>query len=154
MKTVKTLLIIITCSFFFNGNAQEAKANLDAKIETKRSVSYYEQRGLEDAQYEQQFDAKSKTEEQAFWHEQKLYEKELKRNDRRAYRAYLQGKRDGYAAHYDHCDSHCNHSDYWYQHADYYYYEYRQPRYENRSSRPIGNTRIGISTPNVRLGLF
>jgi hypothetical protein len=154
MKTIKALLIITISSFLPNVNAQEAKASHDAQVETKHSVSYYQERGAEDAQYELKFEAKTKSEEQVFWNEQKEYEKELKRNNRRAYRAYLQGKRDGYAAHYDHCDSHCHHSTYWYQHADYYYYGYGQPRYENRSSRSSVDTQIGVSAPSVRLGLF
>jgi hypothetical protein len=96
-------------------------------------MSYYQRRGLEDAQHEQELEVKSKAEEHTFWEEQKQYEKELKKNDRRAHRAYLQGKKRGYAAHQYHCDSHCHHSEYWYQHAGYYYYEYREPRYENRA---------------------
>jgi hypothetical protein len=36
---------------------------------------------------------KAKAEEHTFWEEQKKYEKELKKNDRRAHRAYLQGKK-------------------------------------------------------------
>ena len=154
MKTIKAALILMIFSFVPNVNAQEARVNHDTKVETKHSVSYYQQRGLEDAQYEQKFEAKSKTEERTFWEEQKQYEKELKKNDRRAHRAYLQGKKEGYAAHHDHCDSHCHHSEYWYQHAGYYYYEYREPRYENRSSRTTVNTQIGVSTPKVRLGIF
>jgi hypothetical protein len=36
----------------------------------------------------------------------------------------------------------------------YYYYEYREPRYENRASRTTVNTQIGVSVPQVRLGLL
>ncbi|MEZ7503623.1 hypothetical protein [Flavobacterium sp. Arc2] len=154
MKTVKALLILIIFSFLPNANAQKARVTNDTEVETKHSVSYYEQRGLEDALYEQQFEAKSKTEERAFWEEQKKYEKELKKNDRRAHRAYLQGKKEGYAAHHDHCDNHCHHSDYWYQYAGHYYYGYSEPRYENRSNRTRVNTQIGVTTPKVRLGIF
>ncbi|SEA96962.1 hypothetical protein SAMN05443667_113133 [Flavobacterium gillisiae] len=154
MKTVKAALLLLIFSFVPNVNAQQARVSNDTQVETKHSVSYYQQRGLEDAQYEQKFEAKSKTEERTFWEEQKQYEKELKKNDRRGHRAYLQGKKEGYATHHDHCDSHCHHSEYWYQHAGYYYYEYREPRYENRSSRTTVSTQIGVSTPKVRLGIF
>jgi hypothetical protein len=74
---------------------------------------------------------KVKAEEHTFWEEQK-YEKELKKNDRRAHQRIFKVK-EGYAAHHNYCDSHCHHSEYWYQHAGYYYYEYREPRYENRA---------------------
>jgi hypothetical protein len=53
----------------------------------------YQRRGLEDAQHEQELEVKSKAEETYLWEEQKQYEKELKKNDRRAHRAYLQGKK-------------------------------------------------------------
>jgi hypothetical protein len=154
MKTVKVAIIITVFAFLQNVSAQEAKASTNDSVQTKHSVSYYEERGAQDALYELNFESKTKSEDRAFWNEKQAYEKELKRNNRRAYRSYLQGKRDGYAAHYDHCDSHCHHSDYWYQHADYYYYRYRQPRYEDRSSRTSVNTQIGVSAPRVRLGLF
>jgi hypothetical protein len=73
--------------------AQQSRASDQAELETKNNMSYYQRRGLEDAQHEQELEVKSKTEEHTFWEEQKQYEKELKKNDRRAHRAYLQGKR-------------------------------------------------------------
>jgi hypothetical protein len=154
MKTFKAALILIIFSFLPHVNAQKARIINDTEVETKHGVSYYQQRGLEDALDEQQFEVKSKTEERAFWEEQKQYEKDLKQENRRGYKVYIQGKKEGYAAHHDYCDSHCHHSEYWYQHAGYYYYEYRGARYENRSSGTTVNTKIGVSTPQVRLGLF
>jgi hypothetical protein len=116
-------------------------------------MSYYQRRGLEDAQHEQELEVKSKAEEHTFWEEQKQYEKELKKNDRRAHRAYLQGKKRGYAAHQYHCDSHCHHSEYWYQHADII-----TMNIENRvmkiEPRTTVNTQIGVRTPQVRLGFL
>jgi hypothetical protein len=58
-------------------------------------MSYYQRRGLEDAQHEQELEVKSKSRGTYLWEEQKQYEKELKKNDRRAHRAYLQGKKRG-----------------------------------------------------------
>jgi hypothetical protein len=55
-------------------------------------MSYYQRRGLEDAQHEQELEVKSKAEEHTFWEEQKI-RKGIKENDRRAHRAYLQGKK-------------------------------------------------------------
>jgi hypothetical protein len=154
MKTFKAALILIIFSFAPHMKAQQSKASDQAQLETKNSMSYYQRRGLEDTQHEQELEVKSKAEERTFWEEQKQYEKELKKNDRRAHRAYLQGKKEGYAAHYNYCDRDCHHSNYWYQHAGYYYYEYREPRYENRASRTTVNTQIGVSAPQVRLGFF
>ncbi|WP_232459785.1 MULTISPECIES: hypothetical protein [unclassified Winogradskyella] len=37
---------------------------------------------------------KQKKEEKKFWKDQKEYEKDLKRRDREAYEAYMQGKTD------------------------------------------------------------
>lgn len=154
MKTVKTLLIILTVSFLPTMNAQETSVTKNNEVETTSTLSYYQQRGLEDAQYEQSFTASSKAEEQAFWKEQKQHEKDLKKKNRRGYKIYIQAKNDSYAEHHDHCHGNCHHSDYWYQNAGYYYYEYRQPRYENRASGTRVNTQIGVSAPQLRLGIF
>jgi hypothetical protein len=35
-------------------------------------MSYYQRRGLEDAQHEQELEVKSKAEEHTFWEEQKI----------------------------------------------------------------------------------
>ncbi|MFT7396542.1 MAG: hypothetical protein ACI96G_001298 [Flavobacterium sp.] len=154
MKTFKATLILLIFSFAPHMNAQQPGPSDQVELETKNSVSYYQRRGLEDAQHEQELEVKSKVEEHTFWEEQKQYEKELKENDRRAHRAYLQGKKEGYAAHHNYCDRHCHHSEFWYEHAGYYYYEYREKQYENRASRTTVNTQIGVSAPQLRLGLF
>ncbi|WP_243698814.1 hypothetical protein [Flavobacterium sandaracinum] len=154
MKTVKSILTLLIFCFLPNVNAQESGFNQDTKVQTKHELSYYQQRGIEDAQHEQQFKVKSKAEEREFWKEQKQYEKELRKKNRRAYHAYLQGKKDGYAAHHYHCGSHCNHSNYWYQNAGYYYHGYRQPAYDNRVPRTTVNSQIGVGIPKVRLRVF
>ena len=53
---------------------------------------------------------KQKKEEKKFWKDQKEYEKDLKRRDREAYEAYMQGKTDAQEEHYSHCSDHCHHS--------------------------------------------
>jgi uncharacterized protein YwqG len=121
--------------------AQQSRASDQAELETKNNMSYYQRRGLEDAQHEQELEVKSK-EEHTFWEEQKKYEKELKKKIEEHIERIFKVK-EGYAAHHNYCDSHCHHSEYWYQHAGYYYYEYREPRYENRASRTTVNTQIG-----------
>jgi hypothetical protein len=55
--------------------AQQSRASDQAELETKNNMSYYQRRGLEDAQHEQELEVKSKTEEHTFWEEQKQYEK-------------------------------------------------------------------------------
>lgn len=156
MKTINSLF-----GFFFLGTmltvqAQEVQA--EAEINSRNGsdkLSYYHKRGAEDAQYELRFEAKTKSEEKAFWKEQKAYEKELKERDRKAYRAYIASKKDVYTEHYDHCDAHCHHDDYFYTHARFYYYQYNQPAYYQRtpSTSTRINTQIGVRTPSVRLGL-
>jgi hypothetical protein len=140
MKIVKSIVIIMIFCFLPKVNAQESRFNQDIKVQTKNELSYYQQRGLKDAQHEQQLKVKGKN--------------ELRKNNRRAYNAYLQAKKDGYAAHHNQCDIHCNHSNYWYQNAAYYYYGYRQPHYENRAPRSSINTQIEVGMPRVKLGVF
>ena len=159
MDTLKTLLIITAFSFNAYMNAQETPVSADKPEYAKQEKeSYYQNRALEDAKYEQEFKAENKTKDQAFCDEQKEYEKELKRSDRKAYRAYMQGKKDAYAEHHEHCNSHCNHSDYYYYYygqARFYYYDYdNRPYYRTSSSRNTMSTGVRVNTPSVRLGLF
>jgi len=151
MKILKTTALVLTLSFSFVLQAQESVESNKTKVDKK---SYYQQRAKEDAKYEQQFTAENKDEEEAFWEEQKAYESELKRKDRSAYRAYMQGKKDAYAEHYEHCDTHCHHGYHYYHHASFYYYRYDNyyyNRYPNRGTSV--NTRVRLNTPRVRVGL-
>jgi hypothetical protein len=103
-------------------------------LAVRQNTSYYQQRAREDAQYEQQFRAGSKKRRTSFLEGTKEYEKNLKSQDRRSYRVYIEAKNDAYAAHYHNCNATCHHSDYYYHNAGYYYYEYRQPRYNKATS--------------------
>lgn len=150
MRIFKTLVFILTISFSFIMQAQKAEANNEASIDKK---SYYEKRAAEDAKYEQQFFAENKDEEEAFWEDQKAYETELKKKDRKAHRAYIQGKKDAYAEHYEHCNHHCHHSNYYYHHASFYYYRYDNYYYRRSPQRSTINTRVNVRIPSVRLGL-
>ncbi|MFL1011872.1 hypothetical protein [Flavisericum labens] len=151
MRIFKTSVFILAILLSFNPQAQEQELKSETKIDKK---TYYEKRAEEDAKFEQQFTAKTEAEEEKFWKEQKTYEKNLKKKDRAAYTAYMQGKRDAYSAHYEHCSNHCHHSDHYYHHASFYYYRYDGYYYRHPQQRSGINTRVGISTPNVRLGLF
>ncbi|MCM4166407.1 hypothetical protein KCTC52924_03340 [Arenibacter antarcticus] len=126
--------------------AQAEKAN---KIENR---SYYEQRAIEDAKYEQtqQLD---KDAEEDFWEDQKEYDRKLKKRDKKAYKAYLKGKRDAYSEHRQHCDSHCHHSQHYHSYASFYYYNnahYGNHRPHNRTTIRTG---VGVRMPSVRIGL-
>ncbi|MCH3881043.1 MULTISPECIES: hypothetical protein [Tenacibaculum] len=146
MRTFKINLLIITLCFFGTSYSQEKE--VEKNNESK--LSYYEKRGKEDAEFEQKFTTETRSEEKKFWKDQKKYEKELKKKDTETYNAYMQGKKDAYREHQNHCDNHCNHGYYYHNHATFYYHsEYRrQPR---RSS--VG-TSVRIKSPKVRIGLF
>ena len=151
MKLLKTATLVLILSLSFVLQAQEPEASNDTKIDKK---SYYQKRAAEDAKYEQQFKAETKAEEEAFWEEQKEYERDLKRKDRIAYKAYMQGKKDAYAEHYEHCDAHCHHGYHYYHHASFYYYRYDDYYYNRYSGRGTSvNTRVRLNTPRVRVGL-
>jgi hypothetical protein len=156
MKTIKTISAILFFGALANLNAQEAKLSEETEVNTNQEkLSYYEKRGAEDANYEVQFKAESKRGEASFWNEQENYERELKEGNRRAYRAYMQGKKEAYAEHHHDCDGHHYHSDSFYQHAGFYYYEYDRRNYERSPRRSSSvDTQIGVSAPSVRLGLF
>jgi hypothetical protein len=154
MNTINTLILLFTFGFLTNVQSQETKATYSSELKSKNNLSYYQTKGEQDAELEKKFKASSRSEERAFWKEQEQYEKNLKKENKRAYRVYVQSKNDAYAAHFHSCSDHCHHSDYWYQHAGYYYYEYRQPKNEYRPLRTTVNTHIGVSTPRVGVGLF
>jgi hypothetical protein len=64
-----------------------------SKYEAKKWSSY-EQREAEDANYELKFKAEYTKAEESFWQQQKQYERNLKEDNRRAYRAYIQVIKD------------------------------------------------------------
>lgn len=154
MRTIPSIIAIVFLGTI-SLNAQEAKVKSESSINVNADkMSYYEKRGAEDAQYELALVSKTKAEEEAFWKEQKDYEKFLKQKDRKAYRAYMASKKESYSKHYYHCDGHCHHDPMFYTYASYYYYGYEQPYYYQRNYRPATvNTRISVGTPSLRLGL-
>jgi hypothetical protein len=155
MKNLKTIFAIVFFAIVANVNAQQARVRSEIRINSnQQNIAYYQQRGAEDARYELQFKANSKSDERAFWQEQKQFEKELKKDNKRAYRVYIQSKEEVYANHYHHCDNHCHHSDAFYQHAEFYYSEYDRRNYQRNPSTISVNTQIGVRTPRVRLGIF
>lgn len=147
MKMIKTLITII-----FLGTITAVHAQ-GSSVESETKITYYQQRGTEDAKFELSFQGKTKAEETAFWKEQKAYEKELKKKNRKAYRAYIASKKETYAAHHYDCDAHCHHSNAFYTQARYYYYGYDDPGYQRTPTRTSVNAQIGVRTPSVRLGL-
>jgi hypothetical protein len=155
MKTFKTIVALLFLGILTTTYGQQVRA--ESEISSGNSpdrISYYQKRGAEDAKYELSFEATTKAEEQAFWDDQKAYEKELKKKNSKAYRAYIASKKEAYTEHYYHCDAHCHHDDYFYSHARFYYYQYDRPAYYQRtpSSSTSVNTRVGVGIPSVRLG--
>ncbi|MDI5895514.1 hypothetical protein [Flavobacterium algoritolerans] len=155
MKAIKYLMILLFSGTIVTVQAQEGNVKSETNINVNSDqITYYQQRGSEDANYELTFKAKTKVEEKAFWKEQKEYEKDLKKKNRKAYRAYIASKQDVYTMHHSYCDIHCHHSDSFYGHARFYYYEYDQRNYQRRPSNTSVNAQIGVRAPSLRLGLF
>ncbi|HMB99537.1 MAG TPA: hypothetical protein VKN14_00715 [Flavobacteriaceae bacterium] len=151
MKTIKIVIFIIAISISFLAQAQDFETSNKTQIDKQ---SYYKQRAEEDAKFEQQFNAETETDEKAFWKEQKNYERNLKRKDKKAYKAYMKGKRDAYASHYNHCNNHCHHSDYYYHHASFYYYRYDGYYHKRYPRRSLIKTRVSIGSPRVGIGIL
>lgn len=144
MKKVHFLLTAILLAVTFTAVAQEKE------VTEKEKLSYYEQRAKEDAAYEQSTEVTIEEEEE-FWEGQKAYEKNLKKRDKKAYKAYMKGKRDAYVEHAAHCNSHCHHSDYYHSHTTYYYSYNNYRRAPRRST--VVRTNVGVRVPSVRIGL-
>jgi hypothetical protein len=143
-RQLLTTLLVITISFSY-GQGQEKDTIVGKE-------NYYNKRAKEDAKFEQEFTATSKAEDKKFWKEQKQYEKELKKRDQVAHKAYMKGKRDAYAEHSDHCNSYCNHGYYYQYHVNYYYHS--NYRYERTYNRRPNRTRVQISTPSIGFRIF
>jgi len=147
MKATKAILVItlLFASAISYGQNQEKDSIIGKE-------DYYKERAKEDAKFEQEFNSKSKSEDKSFWKDQRAYEKELKKKDEIAHKAYMQGKKDAYAAHNNHCDAHCNHGAYYKFHVSYYYHH--DQSYERRSYRRSNATTVVLKTPSIRLGMF
>ncbi len=116
--------------------------------------SYYERRAREDAAYEQSLALEDEAEAEDFWEDQEHYEKELKKRDKRAYKAYMKGKRDAYAEHYEHCGHHCHHDRHYYSHATFYYHGYHGHYYYRRPYSTGIRTGVRVAAPSVRVGIL
>ena len=123
----------------------------DAQNDKEAKTAYYEQRAKQDAAFEHTYVAESEVEEEAFWNEQNKYEQELKKEDKKAYMAYMRGKRTAYREHHKHCSSHCNHSEHYTTQASFYYHS-RKRYYSRPQNRATINTNVRINTPKVHLG--
>ncbi|MEB8327976.1 hypothetical protein OO009_01305 [Flavobacteriaceae bacterium KMM 6897] len=144
MKQIQTLIAIGLFIGSFSAFAQHEEGNGEQKI------TYYEQRAQDDAKYEQELRAGNEDEAEEFWEDQQAYEKDLKKRDKRAYKAYMKGKRDAYQEHAEHCHHH-QHSAHFYYYADHYY---SSPRYYRSSPRRSTiRTGVRVSAPRVRLGI-
>ncbi len=153
MRSLKTIVFIMMVHFSFTTNAQDGEIPNETTEDKKKS--YYQKRAEEDAKYEQQLSSETKADEATFWEEQKNYEKDLKRKDKKAYKAYINSKKAAYATHYEHCNHHCHHSENYYHHASFYYYRYDGYYYRSYPrSRSTISTNVRVPTPSVRLGLF
>ncbi|MDX1767343.1 MAG: hypothetical protein R3294_04780 [Arenibacter troitsensis] len=146
MKRLPFFSLAILLFSFVGLKAQEVESTEQEKL------TYYEQRAREDAQFEQSHELVEEEEEE-FWESQQDYEKQLKKRDKKAYKAYMKGKRDAYAEHRSHCDHYCHHSDHYHTHASFYYYHNEPYRYRSYSRGTTIRTGVGISAPSVRIGL-
>lgn len=117
-----------------------------AQEESESRESYYEARAREDAAYEMSL-KENEEDEAEFWESQENYEKALKKMDKKAYRAYMRGKRDAYREHAYHCGSHCHHGPHYEYRATYYYSDYHPG-----PSRQAG-LGVRVRSPRIRIGL-
>lgn len=147
---MKTIKLIFTVIIFISGGL--AFSQEKEKVSKEELQSYYQNRAEQDAKFEQNFKAASKSEEKDFWKAQKQYEKDLKEKDRIAHKAYMKGKSDAYAEHYENCNEQCHHSRYYHSHVNFYYHS--SYYYERRPYRRSTQTRVHIRTPKISLGIF
>ena len=144
MKKMGLLPLVILLCLSNWAIAQEKEEKQEERL------SYYEKRGQKDASYEQALEMNSEEDEEDFWQDQSQYEKDLKKRDKKAYKAYMKGKKDAYAEHAAHCDRHCHHSSQYYHHT-HFYYTYNRNYYPSRTAV---RTNVRVAAPSLRVGIF
>lgn len=148
---MKRINFVVIFGFLLVTSALNAQKNKE-EVQKVDKQTYYEQRAREDAVYEQSLQASELEDEEDFWESQQVYEKNLKKRDRKAYRAYMKGKRTAYAEHAEHCDHHHHHSVHFYYYAGHYYSSPRYSSYRSYYYNP--GTRVSVHAPaiGVRVG--
>ncbi|MBD0832265.1 hypothetical protein [Aestuariibaculum sediminum] len=151
MKLIQTTTLLIVLSISVSIHAQDNPKEKQSKPD---KTTYYKTRAIEDAKFEQSYKAENKTEAELFWESQEAYENNLKKRDKKAYKAYMKGKQEAYAEHYKHCDQHCHHSNHYYHRATMYYYGYHDHYYYHSPRRRTLSTKINLGSSGLRLGVF
>jgi len=143
MRFTALLVVLFTLSLARVASAQEKRGNQNLHL-------FYEEQAKADAKYEQSLSMKNEDDEKDFWKDQQRFEKDLRKVDREAYRIYMNGKKNAYVEHAEHCADFCHHSDLYYDQANYYYlyHEYHSPERSttSRSGFQITSPRIGLGT--------
>ncbi len=156
MKTqIKSILIaglmaLATIQLQAQKSKIKQKTIAESQIQGESKEAYYNRRAQEDAAFEQQYVARSEADAELFWENQEDYEKNLKKTDRKAYRAYMKGKRDAYRDHQEVCDAHCRHDHHYHDHVAVYYYNEYRPAPRPTSTRISTGVRIGV--PRIGIG--
>lgn len=105
----------VICAVLFLGAVQPYAQN-----SVPEDLKVFEQRAVQDANYEQTMDWKSVEDEADFWKDQRMYERSIKKMDYRAYMVYIRAKSRAYSAHKAICTSDSEHGSYYLSQASFY----------------------------------
>lgn len=141
MKSFLLLLLSFTFLSSFGLKAQDLSSDLS---------TYYQVRAKEDAAYEQSVKFKDNADEEDFWKDQKRYEKELKRRNKKAFVVYMNSKKDAYTTHSKNCSDACQHNENFHRHT-FYYHSYEKAFYPRRL---VMGAQLPVDTPRVSSGNF
>jgi len=111
----------------------------------ENELFFYEEQAQKDAHLEQTSTFSSLEDEKDFWNDQVRYEDDLKNQNSKAYKVYMNQKIKSYSEHAEACNNHCTHSDYYYQQASFYF-TYKDN--ENSSKETIG-TIVQVASPRI-----
>jgi hypothetical protein len=111
----KIAVIIFAVVFYCQGAMYS-----QGKETTKKNFTFFMEKALEDAIYEQNIQLKLAEDEIDFWKDQRNYERALKKKSYTAYQVYVNTKLEAYDNHRLECKSPHQHSDHYFLQAAFY----------------------------------
>ena len=130
MKRIyKIAFLISSVAFCYQGVLYS-----QGQIEKQKALTFFMEKALEDANYEQSIQLKNAEDEVDFWNDQRNYERALKKLSYTAYQVYVNTKLEAYDNHSLTCETPHKHSDHYFLQANFYENQGRRVRIKDHST--------------------
>jgi len=130
MKQISQIsLIIFSVAFCFQGELYS-----QAKEELPKALTFFMEKALEDAIYEQNIKLQFSEDEIDFWKDQRNYERALKKKSYTAYQVYINTKLEAYDSHRLVCETPHKHSEHYLFQETFYAKQGRRVRIKDNTT--------------------